>query len=172
MSSSRLFGAELRIWGGCQAGKTYSSLSKTMRLELKGWPQSGLGVFRREPDGSEPVLSPRFRRRRCTREGKLHTRTQEFRHLPQLQHASRWSLGSSVLGQWERAGSPPLYLGHATPTCSAGQTLQSNTCSTIQGLGLWVVGLPGSSELRCSMRFWGCGRCRNTDMLELLPAFF
>ena len=43
--------------------------------------------------------------------------------------------------QWERAGSPPLYLGHASPTCSAGQTLQSNGCNTIQGLGLRVWGL-------------------------------
>ena len=43
--------------------------------------------------------------------------------------------------QWERAGSPLLYLGHASPTCSAEQTLQSNGCSTIQGLGLRVWGL-------------------------------
>ena len=70
------------------------------------------------------------------------------------------------------AGSPLLYLGHASPTCSAGQTLQSNACNPIQGLGLRGVGLADSSEFRFSNRFLelGCGRCRN--MLEPLPAFF
>ena len=41
-----------------------------------------------------------------------------------------------------------MYLGHASPTCSAGQTLQSNACNTMQGLGLRGVGLADSSEFR------------------------
>ena len=44
-------------------------------------------------------------------------------------------LGLSLVGVcWE----PPSILG----PCSAGQTLQSNACNTIQGLGLRVWGLP------------------------------
>ena len=89
----------------------------------------------------------------------LHTRTQELRHLPQLQRASR-SLGSSVFGTVASKSAleaPPLYLGHASPTCSVEHTLQSNACSTVQGLGLrvWLV---GSSEFR--------------NMLEIVMAFF
>ena len=66
--------------------------SKTMRLRVEGsslWFQGVatkcFGAFFAERHGSEPVLSPRFLRRRCTREQKLHTGTQQLRHLPQLQ---------------------------------------------------------------------------------------
>ena len=57
------------------------------------------------------------------------------------------------MGVW--LGAPPLCLGHASLTCSAGQTLQSNACNTIQGLGLRVWGLLAPQRSGFQGRFWG-----------------
>ena len=70
---------------------------------------------------------------------------------------------------WE----PPFYTwAMQAPTCSAEQTLQSNACNTIQGLGLRVWGVCGLLRVQVFKEILGlgCGRCRN--MLEPLPAFF